>query len=39
MDHAIRMGLEAADFIVSHHDKNDDWSEIAATFRHFGVRD
>jgi len=39
MDHAIRMGLEAADFIVSHHDKNDAWSEIAATFRHFGVRD
>ena len=39
MDHAIRMGLQAAAFIATHFEKNDAWSEVAGTFRHFGVRD
>jgi len=39
MDHAIRMGQMLGEFVASNRDKNREWPEVAAAFRHFEVRD
>lgn len=39
MDHALRMGLKAGEFIAEHGEKTDEWFSTLSTFRHFEVRD
>jgi protoporphyrinogen oxidase len=39
MDHALRMGLTAGEFIARHGEKTDEWLSVLSTFRYFEVRD